>query len=342
MDNITHTLVGAALGQAGLKRRTPLALTTLLIGANLPDVDGITYWTGGALGFRRGWTHGVLALLLLPLALTGLVLAGDRLLRRARRRRPTGTPEGLARGDADVRAPGAPSGRRDDAGWGAPAVPRAILLLAFLSVLTHPLLDWCNTYGVRLLMPFSGRWFYGDTWFIMDPWVWLVLALGVWLSARRGARGRPAAQADRPARWALVLVVAYGAFMLATGAAGRRSVSAARAAQGSPPADIMVAPVFGNPFVRDVLVREGAGYRAGVLHLLPWRVELSGDVLPIGLDEPAARAAASTPAGREFLGWARYPFFRVRRMPAATIVTIADARYGAGSWARTTVVLPAP
>ena len=314
MDNLTHTLVGAALGQAGLKRRTPLALTTLLIGANLPDVDGITYWTGGALGFRRGWTHGVLALVVLPLALTGLVLAGDHLLRRPRRR-------GSAR---------------------APAIPREVLLLAFVSVLTHPLLDWCNTYGVRLLMPFSGRWFYGDTWFIMDPWVWLVLGLGVWLSAHLGARGRPAAQADRPARWALGLVAAYAALMLATGAAGRRSVSGAVTAQGSPPASVMVAPVFGNPFVRDVLIREGASYRMGVLHLWPWRVELSGELLPIGLDDPAARAAASTPAGREFLGWARYPFFRVRRTPAATIVTIADARYGAGSWARTTVVLPAP
>ncbi len=26
----------------------------------------------------------------------------------------------------------------------------------------------------RLLMPFNDTWFYGDTLFIIDPWVWLL------------------------------------------------------------------------------------------------------------------------------------------------------------------------
>jgi hypothetical protein len=30
-----------------------------------------------------------------------------------------------------------------------------------------------NTYGVRLLMPYSDRWFYGTALSIIDPWVWL-------------------------------------------------------------------------------------------------------------------------------------------------------------------------
>jgi inner membrane protein len=40
-------------------------------------------------------------------------------------------------------------------------------------VLTHPALDWLNNYGLRWLMPFDGRWFYGDAVFIIDPWIWL-------------------------------------------------------------------------------------------------------------------------------------------------------------------------
>ena len=32
-------MVGAALAEAGLKRRTPLASATLMIGANFPDID---------------------------------------------------------------------------------------------------------------------------------------------------------------------------------------------------------------------------------------------------------------------------------------------------------------
>ena len=36
-----------------------------------------------------------------------------------------------------------------------------------------------NNYGVRLLMPFSSRWFYGDALFIIDPVVWLLAGAAV-------------------------------------------------------------------------------------------------------------------------------------------------------------------
>ena len=140
MDNLCHTLVGAALAEAGLRKKTPLATATLLIGVNVADVDGILYWLNRpveALGFRRGWTHGVLADAVWPFVLAGLMLAWDRWVRR--------------RGHLDR----------------PPADPRALVWLALLAVLTHPLLDLCNTYGVRLLMPFSGHWFHGDTLFII-------------------------------------------------------------------------------------------------------------------------------------------------------------------------------
>jgi inner membrane protein len=60
-----------------------------------------------------------------------------------------------------------------------PAQPWPILAAAITGVLSHPFLDWLNNYGVRLLMPFEDRWFYGDALFIVDPWLWLYLAAGV-------------------------------------------------------------------------------------------------------------------------------------------------------------------
>ena len=81
MDNLTHSLLGAALGQAGLKRKTGLAMPALIIGANLPDVDAACFfWLEGTehLGFRRGITHGPLAMLLLPVILAGLLWWYDR------------------------------------------------------------------------------------------------------------------------------------------------------------------------------------------------------------------------------------------------------------------------
>src|SRR5690349_12193196 len=92
MDNITHTLVGLALADSGLKRRSRLGTAALLIGANLPDIDALVYFVGrgggAALAFRRGWTHGVLAMALLPLALTAGLLAWDRIARGAGRTQP--------------------------------------------------------------------------------------------------------------------------------------------------------------------------------------------------------------------------------------------------------------
>ncbi len=153
MDPIAHTLAGAVLAETGLKRVSRYATTTLLIGVNLPDIDGIAkFWGSDAsLYFRRGWSHGILALVVLPLLLAGLIWLWNRWRSCTVEERKAFRP-----------------------GW--------ILALAFLAVCTHPLLDWMNTYGVRLLMPFDERWFYGDSLFIIDPWIWLVLAAGVLLA----------------------------------------------------------------------------------------------------------------------------------------------------------------
>ena len=45
MDNVCHTLVGAAMAPAGLRSRTAYAGATLMIGANLPDVDVLVFAT---------------------------------------------------------------------------------------------------------------------------------------------------------------------------------------------------------------------------------------------------------------------------------------------------------
>ena len=136
----------------------------------------LAYLDGPAadLAFRRGWTHGIPALVVLPFLLTGAVICFDRIVRRMGR---AVLPSGV--------------------------LPREVLLLAVIAILTHPLLDTLNTYGVRWLMPVRGDWYYGDTLFIVDPWLWLVLAVGVVASnGRRSARGlKTGAAAPRESRW---------------------------------------------------------------------------------------------------------------------------------------------
>src|ERR1051326_6803743 len=114
MDNITHTLVGLALADSGLKRRSRLGTAALLIGANLPDIDALVYFFGrggaSALAFRRGWTHGVLAMVVLPVALTAGLLGWGRPRRgfpgAPRRRSPRGCSAGIASSGAPVTPPG--------------------------------------------------------------------------------------------------------------------------------------------------------------------------------------------------------------------------------------------
>jgi inner membrane protein len=310
MDNVCHTLVGAALGEAGLKRRTALGATTLMIGANFPDIDALAVPLGHGVDFRRGWTHGVLALVVLPFVLTATMLAWDRYV-------------------------AAPRARRAGAERPNRAVPRELLLLSTVSILTHPTLDWMNEYGMRWLMPFNGRWFYGDTLFIIDPWLWSILGLGVALARGLGRT---------PPRIALALSSAYIVAMLGLGATSRRIARRELAAQGlEPTSRLMVSANFANPLRRRVLIDDGGQYHSGTLHVGPRsRLEMSR-IIETNVSSPAAIEAAATPEGRRFLVWSRFPFYVVEWQAEGRLVRIADARYSlgrrGGDWASVEVLL---
>ena len=179
MDNLCHTLTGAALGKAGLAGRTRYGMATLMIGSNLPDIDVAVFFTNTLpVSFRRGWTHGVLAQLALPIALAGIMWGLGR----------RSAPAASVRSHTQVSAPA-----HTDFLW--------LLLLSYIGVYSHVFMDFLNSYGVRLLMPFSGRWFYGDALYIVDPWLYLVLGGGVWAAVRAARTGRPARHGRRVRHW---------------------------------------------------------------------------------------------------------------------------------------------
>jgi inner membrane protein len=338
MDPLTHTLAGANLAATRLGGTTRFAAAALVIGANLPDIDSILYFTGhqdAAFGFRRGWTHGVLALLVLPFLLTAVLLLVDRL-------RPN--PD-------------------------KPANARMLLLLSALALLTHPVLDWLNTYGMRWLMPFRGTWFYGDSVYIMDPWLWLILGAGwlvgkrptplliglwafftgaiVWVVSRRST--------EYLAVVALVAVVLLLALLWRTqkhlaGAAlvlatlyigGRLTIHAltVRAVQREIPEAVrlMAGPHPIDPRRWNVIAQTPTEYRFGDY---VWGVGLTlhPDTRPVPVDSPEYRAARAHPDVDGFMTWARFPSYTVEREGGTTRVTLSDARRAGGS-ART-VVLP--
>ena len=303
MDNICHTLIGGALSRAGLDRRTPLATATMMIGANFPDIDVVSVPLGTDIGFRRGITHGIPAHIILPFVLMGIMLAWDRWVRRRRN-------------------PSLP-----------PAVPREILLLSAISIATHPFFDWLNSYGMRWLMPMRNEWFYGDSLFIADLWLWITLFLGFYLAGRF--------KSTRPARIAVGLSAVYvGGMMLGT-AAVRLEVLAEVPVDASR-RSLMASPVAINPFARQIVAREDDIYRIG-----RWSVGSGiqwSDTIRINRGDPAVAVAVRDPELQPFLHWARFPFFIVTRLnDGRTLVHIADARYSdsqGGGWASRTVTLP--
>jgi inner membrane protein len=330
LDPLAHTLFGAALAETGLKRRSRYATATLIVGANLPDVDAVAMLWGSdtALFFRRGWSHGIVAMVVLPLLLAAAVWLWHRW-----------------RG-----------GGRDD---GPPLRPGAIVALSYVGVLSHPLLDWLNTYGVRLLMPFDDRWFYGDTLFIIDPWVWLLAATGVVLARSRsasavggwlllgaltsvlivttdmvsmpvkalwlmGVAALVLLRGSRPGT-ALTVGIARGSFatlvIYVCAAYGLARVAETAAAANYPaPLQAQSNPIPGIPHAhRVVLVYENA-YRIAYC---------DGRTLdvPRMSPDPVVQAAKADPAIRGFVNWMRYPYWEVAEAGDGWTVTFFDLRY---------------
>lgn len=318
MDNLTHTLIGAGLAQTGLRRRTRYAAAALMIGANIPDVDVIAVPLGYSLEWRRGITHGVPALLVWPLVLTGLIMLWHRWRGAVRGPRAGATPR--ARHERDR----------------PPIRPGQLLLLSAIAVLTHPTYDWFNTYGMRWLMPFDGTWFYGDSLFIVDPYLLLALAAGVFLARRRALAGAPSP--FTPARLAVAAGATYTIGMLTLHEVAER-IARDDLFAGDSRRRLMVAPTPANPFRWQVVADQGAYYLRGRVQLLDERRVVGIDSVAVGLDTPVARAAAASPAAAGFLDWARWPVYRVNE--AAGAVRIADLRYaspdGTGGWASVTV-----
>ncbi|MBA2663864.1 MAG: metal-dependent hydrolase [Bradymonadaceae bacterium] len=344
MDNLAHSLLGATLAQAGLKRYSPLATATLVIGANLPDIDALTTVLGSdaSLYYRRGLTHGVLAMVILPILLAITMILYDRHVRR--RRDPTKDP----------------------------ALFLPLLALAYIGTLSHPVLDWLNTYGVRVLMPFDGRWFYGDTLFIVDPWFWLLMAASVvfahshtkfskrawlfgtalattlvtfvpivplaakivwWLAvaliAYRRHKGVETTRVPLYARACLIALCLYLAALFGTNALAKNGVHDHLASQNITPLEMMTSPLPANPFARQVIVKTQTHYHAINVRWLQTPTH-SPAYPPVPIEPPNAivQRALDQPQVRGFRNWMRYPTYEVRpRHNGGHRVYIRDLRY---------------
>jgi len=334
LEPVTHFLFGAAMGRAGLNRKTALATATLTLAAEAPDLDVLSRFGGSAFGLNhhRGFTHSFLGVPLVAAVVVGFIY----LLWRLRSRK--------------TRNPNLP--------------PRWGLLFAYacLAGLSHILLDFTNNYGVRPFWPFSERWYSWDIIFIVEPVLLVVLALGLILPAlfslineEIGARSKGPSAAPHgrlAATLALLAVVAYWGLR---DYEHRRALAAlqSRSYQGADAIRVSAYPYWVNPFRWHGVVETPAFFATMDVDSLNFN-SMAPEVDPASQmqirykpeETPITLAAKETYLGRVYLSWAQYPVTETEELQndpventrAAYVVRFRDLRYDyPGSPARATL-----
>lgn len=275
MDNITHSLAGALIGQMGLKRQSRFAMAACLLGANAPDIDVFAPLVLPVQGiaFHRGPVHGIFAWPLLAAGVVAILWLVDRL------------------------RPGTSHTPRFRTG--------PLYVVALLAVLTHPFLDWLTTYAIAVFAPVSWRWYSADAIFIVDWVYWLLMIAGIvgtWLWQRKG---RPFA--GRPARIAGIVMLCYISANVVESAWAERATRLALRRDGIASTLVVASP---PPFAfwrRTMAWRSKSNWGGGAFDPVNG-LSLDRSAHRLGLNSNALTAGVRGDSKiRAFMSWSRMP-----------------------------------
>jgi inner membrane protein len=296
LDNLTHSLIGLFLARAGLKHVTPRGTAIMVLAANAPDFDAVSWFGGSAyIHWHRNITHSLIAIPFMALLSVGIV----RWLGRKQVR------------------------------W------LAAFLIAMVAVASHLILDLTNVYGVRLLLPFSGRWFHWDLTPIVDLIIWAVLLLGVaapWFARLVGSEiGEKKREAG--AGWAVVALLLFSAYDYGRSVAHDRAVALmdSRVYNGLTPRRTGAFPEA-NPLLWDGIAELSNAYVKVPIDLRRNFRPESGETYYKAERSQAIQAAMQTEPFQRFLEFVQYPIWVSEPAPEpehATRVSLVDLRFGA-------------
>jgi inner membrane protein len=314
MDNVTHTLAAVALSQAGLNRKTRFATLTLIIGANLPDIDLLATLGGGAtyLKYHRGITHSILGATFLAAAVGILIYF-------------------LGQHVAPAKKPGPPL----DARW--------LLAISWLAVASHILMDFTNSYGVRPFLPFSGRWYAWDIMPIIDPILLVFLILGLSLPPLFRLISEEVGGKKTPARWGAIFALAAMIALWAIRDLAHRRVLGfldSHTYGQETPLRIGAFPTTLSPFSWTGVVETDSAFHLLAANALDADVDAEHTTMYHKPEtSPALTAAMKTRTASIFADFARFLWANVEDTDNGFFVTLTDLRYTSLQTQRRTFVV---
>jgi inner membrane protein len=307
MEPVTHFLVGACIGRAGLNRKTVYATLAAILAAEAADLDVLWAFGGPVeeLKHHRGITHTFLGAPVVAGVVVGLVWLLNRWVEAHRRRK-------LAAAPARTVERGAPGPRLPQPvrwGW--------LYSTALISALSHLLLDWTNNYGLRPFFPFNPRWYAGSFVFIAEPVLWALLLAGLVIPGLLGlVAGEIGARRKefRGRGWAIFalagMVVLWG-WRWAEHAHAQALVENTQIT-AVPVKRVALEPYPINPFRWHAILETADFYQTAEIDTRSGEIDSDPrrDVLFKPSATAATEAAKRTPLGQAYLDWGTWAVVR--------------------------------
>lgn len=303
MEPVTHFLTGACISRAGLNRKTAYATLVGVLAAEAADMDVFWGIAGPVeeLKRHRGITHTFLGAPFVAAVVVGLVWLLHLWLERRQKQKDA----------ARVREPGAPEPFRQPVNW---AWLYAVGLIAALS---HILLDWTNTYGVRPFFPFNARWYAGSLVFIAEPVLWVLLLLAIvmpWIFGLADAEIGARRQRFRGRGWAIFALTGMAVLWCwrwAEQAQARATLENIQVTS-EPIARMAFEPYPVNPYRWHVIMETPQYFQTAEANT--WTGDIDTDAQKDTIYKPdttpAVEVAKQTELGKVYLDWGTWALIR--------------------------------
>jgi membrane-bound metal-dependent hydrolase YbcI (DUF457 family) len=280
VEPLTHALTSLLLARAFQRYLPPMGAWMLVVAGVAPDLDYLSYFAGpsGFLRFHRTLLHSFSGCIVLAFIVSVIFFVIDR-------------------------------GRARPALGFLPA-----LAVCAFGIAAHVVLDLTGAVGVRLMWPFRDGWIAYSWEPGLDPWILLILALGIFLpglvglvSEEIGDR-KHGAHGQKAAMFFLLLFLAY----LGARAALHHSAIAllnSREYRGSPPLAAGAFPTMLSPFLWRAVVSTDTTIDEKEISLAPGS-QFDPDRMAVHYKPQASvalEAALSTESAKRLLHYARFP-----------------------------------